>query len=235
MNYIWTANLLVIRFPPRLKVPEFKLFASLLRMATKYGFSDVREQLLHSLEGAYPTKLEAYQTVTVLGEGIFGSPSPHPNAVLNLFLGQEVKFAIPLAAYRAALGGFSSLISNEPGTILPRLTLAPVIHGIEVMRGGVSKFAFSTVCNMIARGCRDERCLINGNSGSTETGTQKLDRIYDAICKEGKGDVFFPLSLSRTFCPSCAKLVKEDYGDWCKKVWKVLPAILGVGKSWEEV
>ena len=225
----------MIRFPSWRKVPEFKVFASLLRMATRYGFSDVREQLLHSLEGAYPTKWEAYRTASVLGEGIFGSPSPHPNVVLNLFLEQKVRFAIPLAAYRAALGGFSSLISDKPGAMLPRLTLACTIYGMETMRAGVSKFAYLTVRNMSLKGCRDGRCLRSGAAGSTETDAHKLDRIYDSICKEGKGDVFSSLSLGRIFCASCAKLVEGDHDDLRKTIWKDLPCILGVGKSWEEV
>ena len=212
------------------------MFASLLRMATKYGFSDVRKQLLHSLEGAYPTKWEAYRTASVLGEGVFGSPSPHPNAVLNLFLEQKVRFAIPLAAYRAALGGFSSLISDKPGAMLPRLTLACTIYGMEVMRGRVSKFAYSTICNMSAKGCRDKKCLINGDVGPTETSmAQRLDRICDAIIKEGKGEVFSSLSFGRIFCAGCVKPAERDYAVWCKVVWKDLPRIFGVGKSWEEV
>jgi len=93
------------RFPARHKVPEFTTFASLLRMTTKYGFSDVREGLVEDLKRAYPTKREDPRTEKVLGEDIFGSPKPHPNAVLNLFLEQNIKFALPLATYRAALGG----------------------------------------------------------------------------------------------------------------------------------
>ena len=73
------------RFPARYEVPKFSLFAPLLRMTTKYGFSRVRDQLVQDLKGAYPTKWEAYQAAEVLGEDVFGSPKPHPNAVLNLW------------------------------------------------------------------------------------------------------------------------------------------------------
>ena len=41
-------------------VCEFSVFASLLRMTTKYGFFDVRDQLLKGLKGAHPTKWAAY-------------------------------------------------------------------------------------------------------------------------------------------------------------------------------
>jgi len=55
-------------------------------MTAKYGYSNVRDQLFKDLKGAYPTKREAYQVAEVLSEGIFESPKPHPDAVLNLFL-----------------------------------------------------------------------------------------------------------------------------------------------------
>ena len=75
-------------------------------MTTKYGFSDIRRQLIKDLKGAYPTRWEDFETAKILGEDIFGSPKPHPNAVLDLFEAQNVRFAIPFAAYRASIGGF---------------------------------------------------------------------------------------------------------------------------------
>ena len=72
-------------------------------MTTKYGFSDIREALVKDLKGAYPTKWEDFEPAKVLGENVFGSPEPHPNAVLNLFLEQRIKFALPFAACRAGL------------------------------------------------------------------------------------------------------------------------------------
>lgn len=228
-------DLPVIRFPTWRKVPEFKVFASLLRMTTKYGFSDVYEQLLHSIKGAYPIKWEAYKTTSIIGEDVFGTPEPHPNAVLNLFLEQKVRFAIPLAAYRAALGGFSSLVSGEPGTVLPRLTLASNIYGMEVMRGGLSRFAYSIVCNMRPEVCRENRCFANGDVDTLRQGRNGLDRIYDAVVKEGKGDVFSSLSLGDIFCARCARQVERDYDVWCASVWKKLPCIFRVGQNWDEV
>jgi hypothetical protein len=110
---------LVSRFPAKHGVLEFTVFASLLRMTTKYGFSDVRDQLIKDVKGAYPTRWEAYQVAEILGEDVFGSPKPHPKAVLNLFGEQKVRFALPFAGYRASLGDFSTLMNDKPGTILP--------------------------------------------------------------------------------------------------------------------
>ena len=68
-------------------------------MTIKYGFSNIREALVEDLKGVYPTKWEDFEPANVLGENVFGSPKPHPNAVLNLFLEQRIKFALPFAAY----------------------------------------------------------------------------------------------------------------------------------------
>ena len=89
----------MIRFPARKRVPEFLVSVSLLRMTTKYDFSDVREQLVGGFSGAYPTKWEVFEAAGILGEDVFGSPTPHPNAVLNLFLEQSIKSVSPFAAY----------------------------------------------------------------------------------------------------------------------------------------
>ena len=205
-------------------------------MATKYGFSDVREQLVHSLEGAYPTKWEAYQTADVLGEDVFGSPGPHPNAVLNLFLEQNVGFAIPVAAYRAALRGLSSLISDEPGTVLPRPILASITRGMEAMRGRVFLSAYSIVWSAGQGDCRDSGCAMSGGAHHPKQRREGLNKIYHAIIeKGGKGDVLSPLSLGDIVCVSCAKAPEQTYRLWCATIWETLPCIFGLGKSWEGV
>ena len=102
------------RFPARNKVPGYAVFASLLRLATKYGFSDVRDGLVGDLKSSYPAKWEDFRATEVLGEDIFGSHKPHPNAILNLFLEQKITFGLPFAAYRAGRAGFSlSLAKNS--------------------------------------------------------------------------------------------------------------------------
>ena len=198
-------------------------------MATKYGFSDIREQLVHSLKGAYPTKWEEYQAASILGEDIFGSPKPHPNAVLNLFLQQNVRFAIPLAAYRATVGGFSSLINEEPGSILPRLTLASTVYGMEVVHGGVAELANTMVINMMEGDCLDKKC-------ASEQGAKELDGLCDVVIKGLRSSgMFSSPPLGDIVCVACAKTVEQVHGSWCEAVWENLPRIFMVGKSWEEI
>ena len=204
-------------------------------MSTKYGFFDVREQLIHSLKGAYPIKWEAFQAASVLGEDVFGSPKPHPNLVLNLLLEQNVRFAIPIAAYRAALGGFPSLINNEPGTALPRLALASAFYGMDIIRSEVARCAHSIVCDMSLKGCRDGRCVVNGGVNSPEQRMEGLKKIHGALVKEGMYDVLSPPSFSGVVCTDCETAAWKGYHRLCATIWENLPRIFRVGKSWEEI
>jgi len=204
-------------------------------MTTKYGFFDVRDQLVDSIKGAYPTKWEGPGTAKVLGEDIFGSPEPHPNAVLNLFTEQSIRFALPFAAYRAVLGGFSSLTSDKPGTILPRLALASTIYGMDLIRGGLAQLAHSVVSTMNLGKCHDGECAANVGIDHPERRMEALNVIYDIMVNEGKGDVLFSLSLGNILCVNCAKTLEQAHRIWCATIWEELPRIFGVGKSWEEV
>jgi len=204
-------------------------------MATKYGFSDVREQLIDSIKEAYPTKWEDPGTGKVVGESIFGLPIPHPSAVLNVFLEQGVKFALPIAAYRAALGGFSSLISDKPGTVLPRLALAFTIHGMKAVRIRLALFAHLVVCKMSLRGCRDDTCALSVNSNPPRQRMEALNMIYYAMVTGSNRDVLFSRLLENIVCANCAEAPEKVYSLWCEMIWKELPRMFGVAKSWEEV
>ena len=220
------------RFPARHKVPQFTNFASLLRMTTKYGFPDVREGLIQDLKGAYPTRWEEFEAAKVLGEGVFGSPTPHPNAVLNLFLEQRIKFALPFAAYRAAVAGFPSLISDEPGTALPPLTLASTIHGIERLRHAMVQLSHSAVYNGNLRVCPQKKCILNVGVNPMERRIEALKKIFAIMVNKSKGDVLSPLSLGDLVCVSCAKVLEDTYLRYCERfVWVALPSLVW---GWEE-
>ena len=223
------------RFPAGNKVPEFSVFASLLRMTTKYGFSDIREALVEDLKRAYPTKWEDFETAKVLGEDVFGSPRPHPNAVLYLFLEQSIKFGLPFAAYRAGLGGPSGLASDKPRMILPRLTLASIVHGMEGMRRAMT-YAGQTIGYSWDVGmCSEMACASNVRMGPGERRMEVLKKISDMIVSKSEGDVLSPLLLGNVLCAGCTERLKNSHRE-CRKqlVWARLPRLIG-WKGWEGV
>lgn len=118
------------RFLHRHKTPDFTTFSSLLRLTTKYKFQEIRTQILLDLLPAYPTQLSEYKASPSLGEAVFGSPLPHPNTVLNLFVTCEVPFTLPFAYYRASIAGDpASLNTSAGGFVLPPNTLKVALRG----------------------------------------------------------------------------------------------------------
>jgi hypothetical protein len=117
-------------------------------MTTKYGFSDIRDQLVHGIKGAYPTKWEGLGNGTVLGEDIFGSPKPHPNAVLNLFAENRAsssRYLLLPTELRWLVSPHST--SDEPGTVLSRLMLASTVNGMETLRIELFRACVLDVCD----------------------------------------------------------------------------------------
>jgi len=223
------------RFPPRRGVPEFALFASLLRVATKYGFSDLREQLIEDLKGAYPTKWEDFESAKVLGEDVFGSPRPHPNAVLNLFVAQDIRFAKPFASYRASLGGIVALMGDEPGTVLPRNTLAFTIYGMGAAQRMMSHAAYTIVYVKNLGVCPNRACVLNVGISPPGRRTEALRKVCDVLFGERQGGVLSAPSLGDLTCAECTKELEASHAKCRGACWDMLPAAFAVAKSWDEL
>ena len=204
-------------------------------MTTKYGFSEIRGQLIKDLEGAYPTRWEDFETAKVLGEDVFGSPKPHPNAVLNLFEAQNVRFAIPFAAYRASIGGLLALMSDGPGTVLPRRILATTIHGMHVIRSLASHAA-----RVIAYGgslpvCPDKICALNVGIDPIEKRMEVLEKIYDSMVDGREGGALASPSLGHLLCSKCANNIEVVHAPWRSFCWKNLAPAFAVSDSWDDL
>jgi len=197
-------------------------------MATKYGFSDVREALVEDIKGAYPTKWEDLEAARIIGEDVFGSPKPHPNAILNLFLEQDIKFALPFAAYRAGLGGPSALVSDKPGTVLSRTVLASTIHGMGELRRS-SILALHRILYTGNPGmCAGGECVWNVSVNPQESRMKALEKIFDALVQGSEGRMLSPLQFGAFFCANCAKRLDLFHLEFRKQVvWAGLPSLLG--------
>ena len=204
-------------------------------MTTKYGFSEVRDQLLEDLRGAYPTKWEDFQNAKVLGEAVFGLPKPHPNAVLNLFEAQNVRFAIPFAAYRASNGGFSSITSGKSGTVLPPRTLATTIHGMHAIRTVASSASRAIAYGGHLQVCPDKACALNVGITPVEKRMEALEKVYKALLGEREGGMLTPPSFGDLLCVKCTKFTDMTHAPWGSSCWEKLTQIFGVSGSWDEL
>ena len=204
-------------------------------MATKYGFSDVREALVEDLKGAYPTKWEDFEAARVLGENVFGSPRPHHNAVLNLFLEQNINFALPFAAYRATLGGLPALVSDTPGVVLPRLHLAAIIHGMGAMKRVTMLATHNFVYVGDLEACPDTSCILHVRVNSARGRREALNKLFNVMLIGSEADMLSPPSLGTLACASCTTLLERAHLGFRKNiVWAGLPSLLGWG-GWGSV
>ena len=204
-------------------------------MVTKYDFSAVREHLFEDLKGAYPTKWDDFETAKVLGEDVFGSPKPHPNAVLNLFVAENVGFAIPFAAYRASIGGFLALMSSDPGTVLPRHTIAYSIYGMERIRSSTigAAYAIAHVENRPA--CANQTCVLNDGIKSTERRIDAMAKLYGLMIGERNGSMLSPPSFGGIACAECTKVIEGVHATWRSNCWEILLATFSFEKRLDEV
>ena len=176
----------------------------------------------------YPTRWEDFQTAKVLGEDVFGSPRPHPNA-------QDVRFAIPFAAYRASIGGLSTLMSDKPGTVLPRRTLATTIHGMHVIRSLASHAARVATYGGDLGECRAKRCVLNIGIHPIKEWMEALEKIYSSLVDEREGGILSSPSLGHLLCVKCTRTIETVHAKWCSVCWKNLAPGFAVSHSWDEL
>ena len=215
------------RFPHRHKTPDFTTFSSLLRMTTKYQFREIRSQILLDLLPAYPTKLSEYEGSSCLGEAVFGSPIPHPNSVLDLFVTCNVAFALPFAYYRACVAGDpASLDTGTGGTALLPDTLRTVLRGQARLEADEVRL----VKEVALKDCTSwGRCLRKSPAGRV--------LIFDWIHPETatqSGILEREDSLGSEYCSRCLQAFQQELSKAKKDTWESLPSYFGL-PPWDEI
>jgi len=228
----------VLRFPERNKVPDFNTFSSLLRITAKYELPNVRSQLLEVIHDAYPDTFEGLAPSKSLGEGIFSGSTPHPNAVLNLFVQQKLTSALPMAYYMASRRGLDSLMDRrlpQSATLSPEI-LQSAIRGFVTLREMELKETHRLIFgSRTSRPCSSSKCPSLKAAGPrvSEAHLKVFDQITDSSQPGTK--VLQVLSLGdicgddcHGFCNICAEGWEVDHGEVRKKVWTALPDVFGL-------
>ena len=216
-------------------MPDFTTFSSLLRITTKYELPTVRSQLLELVHDGYPDTFEGLVTSKPLGENVFGSPIPHPNEVLNLFVQQKLTSTLPMAYYMAARRGLRSLMDPRPparARLSPE-TLQAAAEGLMALREMELKEIHRLIMiphRCLSQGCvapktldpgasDAERKVIDKITGSSQSGTKVLQVFSsDDICGDGLG----------RFCASCDEWWEFGHVEVREKAWAALPSIFGL-------
>ena len=196
-------------------------------MTTKYQFQEIRSQILLDLLAAYPTKLSEYEGSSCLGEAVFGSPKPHPNSVLDLFVTCKVPFALPFAYYRACIAGDpASLDTATVGTALSPDTLKAALRGQARLK---------TDEVQLARKVALQDCAIWGTcSGKLPAGRVPVfDWIHpEAVTRSGileRGEF-----SGSGYCIQCSQAFREGLSKAKKDTWENLPSYFGLS-PWKDI
>ncbi|KAF9646056.1 hypothetical protein BDM02DRAFT_3189179 [Thelephora ganbajun] len=225
-------------FPEKNKVPDFATFSSLLRITAKYEMPTVRSQLLEVVRDAYPETFEGLDPSKVLGERVFGGKTPHPNAVLNLFVQQKLMSVLPMAYYMAAQRGLDSLMNTGlPASARLSPEILPIaIKGLTALREMELKEIHRLVFGSKLSYSRSQsNCPSCGTAGprALEAHQKVVDRITDSSRSGTK--VLQVLSLRDVcggdlhgFCEGCVEGLEAGHAEMRKKAWTVLPDLFGL-------
>jgi len=196
-------------------------------MTTKYQFQEIRSQILLDLHPAYPTELSKYDESSCLGEEVFGTPLPHPNLVLDLFVTSEVAFALPFAYYRVCIAGDpASLETTDAKIALSPDTLKAVLRGQARLRAEEVELARKVV----VQDCTSPgECAGDSSAGRT--------RIFDWIfTKEVTQSGILEKKAPRGtgHCVRCRLFFKGELMTAREDTWKDLPTYFGL-PPWKNV
>lgn len=234
----------MVRLPEKNNVPDFSTFSSLLRVSTNYEMSNVRAQLLETIRGAYPEDFEGLDPSRTLGENVFGGPKPHPNAVLNLFVRQDVTWALPMAYYMVARRGVDSLMDSRlsPSATLSGNTLRCATRGLMALREMELKethrivFTPKDATNRV--GCSSTQCPSKHPKGASDAEVVGAhQRTFDRITGSTVGATRilqvlraseFAEDAGSKFCQVCVEKIQVAHAEVRRKAWAVLPEVFGL-------
>jgi len=206
-------------------------------MTTSYKIDNVREQILEDLRDAYPKTFETYEKSVTLGERVFGSPKPHPNAVLQLFETCNVAFALPFAYYRACTAGTLSLTSVEPALRLPPRVLAAAVVGQSRLKARelqvVRQFLFGRPAKKFS--CSGWLCPGSHETNHKRSGqTSPYERLFNSISSQSS-EVDMAVSILETktfaddaFCVRCLERFNGYLKGTREEIWDCLPRMFGL-------
>ena len=202
---------------------------------------NLRAQVLETLRDAYPENFEGLDPSKTLGENVFSGSKPHPNAVLNLFVQQNVTSALPMAYYMAARRGLDSLmdVRLQSGAVLSGQTLKSAIRGLMVLREMELKEMHRIIfASKGTASCSAGSCPSRGSKGLSGGGTIPAHQLaFDRITGSMAGGTRilqvlpaddFTGDEEPKFCQNCRERMEVAHSDVRKKAWAELPRMFGL-------
>ena len=223
-------------------MPDFATFSSLLRITAKYEMPTVRSQLLEVVRDAYPENFEGLAPSKPLGENVFSGPTPHPNAVLKIFVQQKLVSALPMAYYMAVRRGPDSLMDRRlpRNAVLPLEVLQPAIRGFVALRevelNETHRLVFGPKGS---RPCSTSKCPSHAPTGPAAL--EAYQKVFDHIVGHSQSGTkvlqvpeFYedcggePQCVGPGICGRCVERWESGHADLRKKAWATLSDIFGL-------
>ena len=201
----------------------------------------LRARLIETIRDSYPKNFTGLNPASMLGEDAFDGPKPHPNAVLNLFIQQEVTSALPMAYYMAARRGLDSLMDTRlpSSATLSGRTLGSAIRGLVALREMELKethqiaFTIKDAANRAA--CSSLGCSTEELSDTTIVGAYQraFDRITGSINDGTRVLQLLSASELRAdteseFCQTCVERMQLAHAQVRRRAWAALPEVFGI-------
>jgi len=221
-------------------VTNFTTFSSLLRITAKYEMPTARPQILKIIRDAYPATFEGLDPSKVFGENVFIGPTPHPNAVLNLFVQQNLTSALPMAYYMAVRRGPDSLMGTRltaSARLAPEI-LQVAIKGLIALREMELKETQRLIFEPKGPHLPPFNCSSCDTVGRSVRVSEMHQKVIDQItdsCRSGMR-LLQVLSLGEIcggdyhgFCERCVKEWEHGHAEVRRKAWAALPDVFGLG------
>ncbi|TDL22627.1 hypothetical protein BD410DRAFT_748386 [Rickenella mellea] len=225
----------------------FEKISSLLRMSTKYRFTELRNEIISHLAIAYPATLEKYKTDTdpETQQSLFPLFAGQHFAVVTLARETDAIILLPAALWRSSCEEIGEILGGivGPGGWWHRLSPDDILvcmrtkhysmathvlqdnHRIVGMFKHCENANSKTSANCIILACNG---IIESSKCTVPSGGNQFG-LYDTLVD---WDPF--LGLRPQFCNSCTKFVESFLHRKREKRWKLLPMLLELGE-WEDI
>jgi len=202
----------------------------------------IQSQILEAVRDAYPATFEGLDPSKPLGESVFSGQTPHPNEVLNLFVQQKVKFALPMAYYMAARRGLNSLMDKHlpRDATLPSEVLQSAIGGLMALREVELKETHDLIFD--SRGphpCSTPNCPSRTPTGPVASAA--YHKVFDHVVgppRLGTKALQVPefyedrggelQCVGPGICSNCAGRWESGHAELRKDFWAMLPDVFGL-------
>ncbi|KLO07728.1 hypothetical protein SCHPADRAFT_836207 [Schizopora paradoxa] len=219
-----------IKFYSAYQPTSLPIILSLLRMSTKYNYSDIRNTLARHIERAYPSDLESMESRCFedLYEGYDNVIYDFEFQLLFAALQCNLKTILPTLYFECATSRLAIILRVAEEHYLEKQQIDLLLCGHERMieyahEYGIKQFVPQQSCAFMP--CSRSRGQLLANYVKfSSLPIQHLLQKDEAVGDE---------ELRKSICKSCSKVISENLEAFRLEIWNSIPGLFGLG-TWED-